>query len=857
MSDSAVKTIQQVVTTEGEACSAVGTENVWVGYGPKEQFAFPVGNNDVMPLTSGKKYFAELIAEIDKAQDEIYIAGWQVSWDGLLAPGVRLFDLLLKAAKRPNVKIYVMPWDDLPPVQTHDDQTKVVLESINSIVGSTKVIVELAAGHADKSAGFFSHHQKQVIIDRKVAFLGGIDIAHGRYDDDHYNLHANADGREVLNRYNGCVAWVGKVEGKTVDPDAMKGMVDSYARVPFMKSSKTNAQIHLEEIQAGAWQVPYVEQKLGSIAGSKVSPRTESNTASDIALDPKTQPRQPWQDVHCKMTGPVVSDLTKNFVMRWNSLGTKKVLTMPEPNSQSVDKKCIVQVLRSMSLDSRKLEYTALPADQKDKQAAPQKAQDDIQKAMCTIIEKAQHFIYIENQFFVSAFGELAGYPNAGPSAVPEEGPAKAILDGSYSSVYATRIMPGDADGLPKNQVVATLSRKLDEVIRRKNKQPFHVYITLPVHSEGTLNNGACIAQIHWTMQTLVFGTHSLLNSIRRSIRAREIFDKNSEDNWRRVYAKDNEEYLDIPIEKCFEYVTLLNLRNWDVLGTGANQRYVTEQVYVHSKLLIVDDRYAILGSANINDRSLAGGRDSEIAVLVVDTANKDCDLNQSGATVPTRQFARDLRQQIWRKIFGITAGGDKAATELSQAVLYPAAPASWKAIQQRAKQNTDLYEAAFDWIPRSLDPNDNSRKRPSSLWPRWDKKIEMDSAEKRKAIENEIALLQKEKMQAPDKKIAELSKSIAQKKSQINQLPKALSRPMPFEPDFWKTPQHNPAAAADLKNVKGFITLLPIRWTEGENNRIPYHSMLVTQADPPIGAPKVYMAVNDTAPIESVKMTS
>ncbi len=30
---------------------------------------------------------------------------------------------------------------------------------------------------------------------------------------------------------------------------------------------------------------------------------------------------------------------------------------------------------------------------------------------------------------------------------------------------------------------------------------------------------------------------------------------------------------------------------------------------------MIVDDKYVILGSANINDRSMLGSRDSEIAV--------------------------------------------------------------------------------------------------------------------------------------------------------------------------------------------------------------------------------------------------
>lgn len=37
--------------------------------------------------------------------------------------------------------------------------------------------------------------------------------------------------------------------------------------------------------------------------------------------------------------------------------------------------------------------------------------------------------------------------------------------------------------------------------------------------------------------------------------------------------------------------------------------------IYVHSKFMVVDDEYAIVGSANINERSMSGERDSEIAV--------------------------------------------------------------------------------------------------------------------------------------------------------------------------------------------------------------------------------------------------
>lgn len=44
-------------------------------------------------------------------------------------------------------------------------------------------------------------------------------------------------------------------------------------------------------------------------------------------------------------------------------------------------------------------------------------------------------------------------------------------------------------------------------------------------------------------------------------------------------------------------------------------RKYRRFMIYVHAKGMIVDDEYVILGSANINQRSLAGTRDTEIAM--------------------------------------------------------------------------------------------------------------------------------------------------------------------------------------------------------------------------------------------------
>ena len=43
----------------------------------------------------------------------------------------------------------------------------------------------------------------------------------------------------------------------------------------------------------------------------------------------------------------------------------------------------------------------------------------------------------------------------------------------------------------------------------------------------------------------------------------------------------------------------------------------MSEIIFAHDKMMIVDDRVAIIGSANINDRSLMGDRDSEVFIEI------------------------------------------------------------------------------------------------------------------------------------------------------------------------------------------------------------------------------------------------
>jgi phosphatidylserine/phosphatidylglycerophosphate/cardiolipin synthase-like enzyme len=67
-------------------------------------------------------------------------------------------------------------------------------------------------------------------------------------------------------------------------------------------------------------------------------------------------------------------------------------------------------------------------------------------------------------------------------------------------------------------------------------------------------------------------------------------------------------------------------------------------QIYVHSKILIVDDEWALIGSANAGGISLEGARsgrdqpDSELSAIILD-----------------RAFASDFRKRVWKEHLGLS----------------------------------------------------------------------------------------------------------------------------------------------------------------------------------------------------------
>jgi phosphatidylserine/phosphatidylglycerophosphate/cardiolipin synthase-like enzyme len=124
------------------------------------------------------------------------------------------------------------------------------------------------------------------------------------------------------------------------------------------------------------------------------------------------------------------------------------------------------------------------------------------------------------------------------------------------------------------------------------------------------------MTQVHLTMQSISLGQQSLIKRVQRAMAMKEQMDRGRSEAVAKAgieLAGDGTDTLKVYEKmKWSKYLTLLNLRSWELLDQP-----VTEQIYVHSKLLIADDRVAILGSANINDRSQLGVTRQAVAQVV------------------------------------------------------------------------------------------------------------------------------------------------------------------------------------------------------------------------------------------------
>jgi phospholipase D1/2 len=363
--------------------------------------------------------------------------------------------------------------------------------------------------------------------------------------------------------------------------------------------------------------------------------------------------RQPWHDIHAQLVGPAAWDFVREFVGRWmeDPAPLQKCKgAQGDYNSESIEKVIktflalfdskkfvqqwephkgmwAAQVHRSMTKEhwgglfaNREKIETPSPNGERQEfvwivRGSTGSTESSIGTAYLTAIYSAERFIYIETQYLIGS-GEHWNRPSV------------------------------------QNRIPVAIVQRILQ--RWKRKLPFHTYIVLPMFPEGDPTSASVIAQRQFQWATIGYMISTLV--------------KEMGNKWR-------------------DYLSFYFLANWNnkeeplhIKGpredrVRENERYM---IYVHSKFMIVDDRYLIVGSANLNERSLAGDRDTEIATSLWPAQGK-----QKACMEEVRKF----RQQLWLEHLGKKISEkDKAKWEK------PESKDCIKAVQQAALQNYEQF---------------------------------------------------------------------------------------------------------------------------------------------------------------------
>ncbi|KAJ5116472.1 hypothetical protein N7456_000820 [Penicillium angulare] len=472
---------------------------------------------------------------INQAKDVIYIHDWWLSPELYMRRPAAIsqkwrLDRLLQAKAREGVKIFVIMYRNInSAIPIDSEYSKFSLLELHP-----NVFVQRSPNQFRQNTFFWAHHEKLCLIDHTIAFVGGIDLCFGRWDTpQHLLTDDKPTGFETADMHkdaDNCQLWPGKDYSNPRIQD-------------FYDLDK-----------------PYEEM-----------------------YDRNVVPRMPWHDISMHVVGQPARDLTRHFVQRWNYILRQRKPTRPTPfllpppdfnpadlEALGLDGTCEVQILRSSSMWST---------------GTPDVTEHSIMNAYVKLIEESEHFVYIENQFFISTC-EIDGrkIENLIGDSLVERIVRAAKKGEAWRAVIVIPLMPGFQN---------------------------------TVDSEGG-TSVRLIMQCQY--RSICRGETSIFGRLRA---------------------------LGIDPE---DYIQFYSLRTWGKIGP--QKQLVTEQLYIHAKCMVVDDRAAIIGSANINERSMLGSRDSEVAAVVRDTDMITSTMN--GKPYLVGRFPHTLRMRLMREHLGI-----------------------------------------------------------------------------------------------------------------------------------------------------------------------------------------------------------
>ena len=320
-------------------------------------------------------------------------------------------------------------------------------------------------------------------------------------------------------------------------------------------------------------------------------------------------PREPWHDIHSRVEGPTAVDLLYNFQERWQKQGEEG-----EPVIQLIQKDpeialdynyknndaWNVQMFRSINSDSAIFNWqnvTTRALSNKKGRAFD----NSLHRAYIHNIRRAQKFIYIENQYFL--------------------GSSHVWLD--------------CRDAKAGNLVPLEICTRIEEKIRANER--FVAYIVIPMFPEGKPADKVTQEILHWQFRSI----EMMYSRIGAALQ-----DVGSE-----AHPQDYLVFMCLGKKEPEDQVPsqLTPPQDPEAARAFEHRRLM---IYVHSKMAIFDDEYIIVGSANINDRSLSGNRDTEIAIGAYQPNHFGCFESGNLSYGDVSLFRRSL----WSEHMGIDA---------------------------------------------------------------------------------------------------------------------------------------------------------------------------------------------------------
>ncbi|KAG7177059.1 phospholipase D alpha 1-like [Homarus americanus] len=287
---------------------------------------------------------------------------------------------------------------------------------------------------------------------------------------------------------------------------------------------------------------------------------------------PEVGPRQPWHDIHSRLEGPIALDVLANFTERWrNQVRDREARLLPLPEDEFIldapvpcDEEAMwsAQIFRSITSDSALFNFDKISAIPRRK---GKYVDDSIHRAYIHQIRRADSFLFIENQYFLGS----------------------AYNWDDEQSTKAHHLIPLEIT---------------QRIIEKMNAGEYlAVYIIVPMFPEGDPTSGPVQEILHWQHRTMQMMYHAIAQAI--------------EANELDTHPKDYLSFFCLGKGECPEEIPEdLPSPDPDTPAQVLREK-ARLMIYVHSKMMIVDDDYIIVGSANINQRSMGGTRDSEIAV--------------------------------------------------------------------------------------------------------------------------------------------------------------------------------------------------------------------------------------------------